>query len=33
VPTDTLIDETLDLYLPAVIKKKPARRRPSASAG
>ena len=32
-PTDTLIDEMLDLYLPAVIKKKPARRRPSASAG
>ncbi|CAN7299828.1 TetR/AcrR family transcriptional regulator [Caballeronia sp. LjRoot34] len=32
-PPDTLIDETLDLYLPAVIKKKPARRRPSASAG
>jgi AcrR family transcriptional regulator len=31
--TDTLIDEMLDLYLPRVIKKKPARRRPSASAG
>ncbi|WP_158935363.1 TetR/AcrR family transcriptional regulator [Burkholderia sp. S171] len=33
VSTDTLIDEMLDLYLPAVIKKKPARRRPFASAG
>ncbi|WP_213764049.1 TetR/AcrR family transcriptional regulator [Caballeronia sp. dw_19] len=32
-PPDTLIDEMLDLYLPTVIKKKPARRRPSASAG
>ena len=33
VPTDTLIDETLDLFLPRVIKKKPARRQSSASAG
>ena len=31
--TDALVDETLDLYLPAVIRKKSARRRPSASAG
>jgi AcrR family transcriptional regulator len=33
VSTDTLIDETLGLFLPAVVKKKPARRRPSASGG
>jgi len=33
VPTDTLIDETLDLFLPRVIKRKPARRQSSASAG
>jgi len=32
-PADTLIDETLDLLLPAVVKKKPARRRPSATGG
>jgi AcrR family transcriptional regulator len=32
-PTATLIDETLDLFLPTVIKKKPARRRPSARGG
>jgi AcrR family transcriptional regulator len=33
VSTDTLIDETLGLFLPVVVKKKPARRRPSASGG
>ena len=33
VPTDTLIDETLDLFLARVIKRKPARRQSSASAG
>jgi AcrR family transcriptional regulator len=33
VSTDTLIDETLGLFLPAVVKKKRARRRPSASGG
>jgi len=33
VSTDTLIDETLDLFLPAVVKKKLARRRPSANSG
>ncbi|QIE23532.1 hypothetical protein SBC1_14180 [Caballeronia sp. SBC1] len=33
VPTDTLVDETVDLFLPRVIKRKPARRQSSASAG
>jgi AcrR family transcriptional regulator len=32
-PTEKLVDETLDLFLPAAVKKKPARRRPPASSG